>query len=219
MISQMAVFGLVEFETLLVGRYCTDVEVGTWGAIRRMISLVSAPLLLINAAVPTFIAELYSAGDLKQLQRLLRTTSTIATPPALIAFLLFLFFGDAVLSVFDPDFAVGATSLCLLGAANVVFVGAGSAGLTLRMTNRLGVTTVTTVLLAIAYVFTAPWVIQTYQLFGAACMAALMICARNVISMLIVRWQIKIWCTPTTDLRGMLELSKRILNRKKQAKT
>jgi len=30
MISQMSIFGLVEFETLLIGRYCDDSQVGAW---------------------------------------------------------------------------------------------------------------------------------------------------------------------------------------------
>lgn len=198
--SQMAIFGLVEFETLLIGRYCSDVQTGTWGAIRRLIGVVSGPLLLINAMIPSFVAELHASGDLRKLQTLLRTASTLATPPAVLALAVVLVFGRPLLATFDPNFAIGWSALALLAAANIFFVAAGSAGLTLRMTNRQGWATVSTLALSVIYVLSAPWVIERYQLWGAAVMAAIMIVARNVIATLLVKRFLDIWCVPTLNL-------------------
>jgi len=101
LVSQMSIFGLVEFDTLLIGRYCDDSQAGAWGAIRRLITVVSAPLLLVNAALPGFIAELHSQGEKIKLEKILRAASTLATPPAIVAFVgLFYFaFGGRVFGV------------------------------------------------------------------------------------------------------------------------
>ena len=214
LVSQLAIFGLVEYETLLVGRYCDDIEVGVWGAIRRLIALVGGPLLLINAAVPSFIAELHAAGETKRLEKMLRAASALATPFAIAAFGLLFFFGEQVLAFFDSRFVIGWSSLCLLAAANIVFVGSGSAGLTLRMTNRQGWATVTTIGFGIAYLFAAPVVIAAYGLWGAAVLASLMICARNLIATLLVRRFLGIWCIPAIDPSGIKELIGRIKRRR-----
>jgi len=206
LVSQMSVFGLVEFETLLIGRYCDDSQVGAWGAIRRLITVVSAPLLLINAAIPGFIAELHSQGEKAKLEKILRAASTLATPPAFVAFVGLFFFGDRVLAMFEPGFAIAWSSLALLAAANIVFVGAGSAGLTLRMTDNQGRTIISAVLLAVAYLAIAPWVIDHYKLWGAAVLGSVLIVSRNVISTIFVRLFIGIWCTPSFRLAEVRQL-------------
>ena len=67
-------------------------------SVRRLITVVSAPLLLVNAALPGFIAELHSQGEKIKLEKILQAASTLATPPAIVAFVgLFYFaFGGRV---------------------------------------------------------------------------------------------------------------------------
>lgn len=217
LVSQMAIFGLVEFETLLVGRYCSDVQIGAWGAVRRLIAVVSAPLLLINAAIPTFVAELHQSGERSRLERLLRTASSVATPPAVIAFTAILLFGKTILTSFDPAFESASTCFAMLAAANIIFVAAGSAGLTLRMTNHQGWATASTLVLAGVYVLIAPWVIQHYSLFGAAVLAAAMIVLRNVIATLLVRRFLNIWCIPSFNAKEIREFIKMLKNRRRRS--
>lgn len=218
LVSQLAIYGIVEVETLLIGKHCSDDQIGAWGLIRRLMSAVSAPLLLINASIPSFVAELYGKGEIQKMEKLLRAASTIATPPAIIAFFLLLFFGETVLASFDPRFVESWFPLMLLAAANIVFVSAGSAGLTLRMTNRQGWATASTLTLGVIYLLTAPWVIGHYQLPGAAVMAATMIVCRNTISTLLVRVSLKIWCVPSLDIRQVGRVVS-IMRNRRNAKT
>lgn len=218
LVSQMAIFGIVEFETLLVGKYCTDVEIGAWGAIRRVISVVSGPLLLINAAIPSFVAELYSKGDMRRLEKLLRFSSTIATPPACIAFMLIFLFGKQILGYFDPSFEVGYPSLTILAASNIVFVAAGSAGLTLKMANRQGWATVSTLILAVAYVLVAPVTAQRYGLVGIAVLSSVLVLARNVISTLLVKYFLNLWCVPSLSLEAIADFRQLLQQKRKRAK-
>ncbi len=215
LVSQLSIFGVVELETLLVGRYCNDIEVGAWGAIRRLISLVSAPLLMINAAIPSFVAELHSQGDKQKLERLLRAASTVSSPPAILGFVFLYLFGDNVLAFIDPSFAAGWSSLAILAAANIVFVAAGSAGLALRMTDKQGLTTVTTILLAVAYLIVAPMAISRYGLLGAATMASIMIIFRNVIATMIVRVVLGIWCIPSRRVDDIRQLAQQVFRKRK----
>lgn len=196
LVAQLSVMGLVEYETLLVGRYCDDTQIAAWGAIRRLISLVGAPLLLINAAIPSFITELHGNGKLGRLEQLLRLVSTISTPPAIAAMIVIGVAGDHILGLFRADLAEYTRPLFWLAIANLFFVGTGSAGLVLRMTDHQAWTTVTSIVLSIGYVFAAPWIIDRYELAGAAALAAALIFLRNGISTLLVRGIIGVWCTP-----------------------
>ena len=204
LVSQLSIFGVIEIETLLIGRYCDDTSIATWGAIRRLMALVSAPLLLINAAIPRFLAELHHQGDLKRLERLLRGTASLATPPAIVAFLLLYFLGDRVLSLFNQQYAIGWSPLVILTAANIVFVGAGSAGLALRMTDNQGRTTAIAVALCLIYLLIAPSVISAYGIQGAAWLAAGLIIIRNAAATLLVRKILGIWCLASLDPRKVV---------------
>ena len=214
LVSQLSVMGVVEYETILVGRSCSDVEIVAWGAIRRLITLVSAPLALINAAIPSFIAELYGRGELQKMERLLRLTSTLATPPALIAMVATWGFGERIMTIFREDLGFAAGQLVCLCAANVVFVAAGSAGLTLRMTDHQGWTTTTSIVLSVLYVFAAPAIVEEYQLWGAAVLAAGLIVLRNIISTLLARYVVGVWCIPTWRVGDVKELSRMRRRRK-----
>ena len=197
LVSQIAILGLVEIETLWIGRYCSDREIAAWGVIRRLMEVVSGPLLLINAAIPSFVAELIAADRMKDLRRLLQSTAAAATPVALVGFVMLYFFGGYLLALYDPTYVgVGRVPLLILTAANVFFVAAGSAGLTLRMANHQGWATTTTVALAGLYLIIAPTAMKQYGLLGVAIMSATLIVLRNGIATLLVRHKLGIWCTP-----------------------
>lgn len=218
LVSQMALYGLLVFETLLVGRYCSDIQVGAWGAIRRLINAVSAPLMLINNAIPSFVAELLASDDRSRLEKLLRTTSTLALPPALGAMFVLWVAGDQILALFDPSFVLGTGPLLVLSFANVVFVAAGSAGLTLRMANRLGKATFVTLVAIVIYLAIAPMIIAKYQLWGAACTAAILVIILNIVTTLIVHSIFAIWCLPILNPFEVSNMTRQIYqSRKTQA--
>ncbi|TWT49645.1 hypothetical protein Pla22_48430 [Rubripirellula amarantea] len=216
LVSQVATRGITDIETILIGKYCSSEMINTWGAIRRLMIAVSAPLQFINAAIPGFIAELHSHRDYKKMERLLRGTCTLATPPAIVAFVGICFFGGWMLAIFDPAFTIGTPSLILLAAANVIFVGAGSAGLALRMTDNQGFATVSTLVIGGLYLAITPWVIEHYQIWGAAVMGTIVIVSRNAIATALVKWRLGIWCTPYWDPRKAGGILTIIRNRKQK---
>lgn len=194
--SQFAIFGITEIETILIGRYCTDTDVNSWGIVRRLISVVGAPLLIINASIPSFVAQLYDSGNKEMLQRLLRGAATLSILPALIGFFGIAVFGRVILEWFDEGFGVAANALLLLAAANVVFVGAGSAGVALRMSNHQGWATLSTASLAVGYLLVAPTVISTYGIMGAAVLASALIVVRNLVATVLVKKMVGVICLP-----------------------
>lgn len=198
-VSQLAIYGIIEFETLLVARSCEATEVGAWAATRRVMAVVSAPLLLVNASIPGFVSELYAQRDFHRLKKLLQISAGVATPIASLAAIGLFIFGSKILGFFDPSFAEFYLPLSILGAANIVFVGAGSGGMTLRMINRQGWASVTTVVIGIVYLIVAPPLIAMGGIIVAAILSALMIVFRNVIATLLVHHFLGFWCTPSYD--------------------
>ncbi len=209
--AQMSIFGIVELETIYIGRYCTDAEIGAWGAIRRLISFVSAPLLLINAAIPSFIAELYSRNDLRRMEKLLGVLRR-HQHRLLFRFLITIFPWWPNSSTFRPQVLDWMGLSSAIGRIHIIFVVSGSAGLTLRMTNHQGWATASTMSLAVLYVITAPWVVQQYGIWGAAVLASINIICRNLIATLLVRGALGIWCVPSyriDDIRQLFQSLKR----------
>ena len=203
LISQLSVFGIVEFETILIGRYCDDASVSVWGLIRRLIMFVSAPLLLVNAAIPSFVAQMHGRGEIRKMEQLLRASATLATFPSLVALVLLAVAGPWIFGAYEFSPKLGYGPLIVLASANVAFVVAGSGGLALRMSDRQGWSTLVAIALAVTYVVIAPWVIREYGILGAALLSSALVLARNLIATGLVRSLLGIWCFATLSPRGV----------------
>ncbi len=196
LVNEMVGKGLIEYETLLVGRYCDNTSVAAWGAVRRLGQIIKSPLLLINASLPSFIAELYASKDMIRLEKLLRGASTIALPIGLIVLAVFVFFGKQILSLFHPDFTSAYQPLLVMALANVAFIAGGSASLTLTMTNKQGAFTLASTLIAVLYCLAAPRLIFEHGLLGAASAGAALTIVLNVVATLIAKRSVGVWCSP-----------------------
>jgi O-antigen/teichoic acid export membrane protein len=120
---------------ILMLRHLASVEaVGVFAAAARIAILVSFALGAINAALAPEIAEMYTAGRLKDLQRLLYYTATLTSVAALGVCLAGVIGGRYALSLFGPDFERGYLPLVILLAAEGFSTLAGSTGYLMTMT-------------------------------------------------------------------------------------
>src|SRR5262249_13212968 len=81
----------------IVAMFCSSADVAIYGAAARLVILIVAPLSVVNAFVPPLIAEFYTRNKLKELERGLRSTATVAALPALIVLLAFVLCGRLIL--------------------------------------------------------------------------------------------------------------------------
>lgn len=120
-----------------VGVFFSDEQVALYGVAKRLIVLVSLPLLILNLTMPPVIADLYARGERARLQRALRGAATLAGLPALAVLLLLSVASEPVLGLAFGDFYRDAADiLVILSVERLIFVWVGPAGLVLVMTGH-----------------------------------------------------------------------------------
>jgi O-antigen/teichoic acid export membrane protein len=115
-----------------------DEDVAVYGAVAKLSLLMSMPLMILNSVVSPLIAEKYAQGEIKGLERTLRTVATLAFVPTLGLFLMFVSFGELILTfVFGSAlFGSGALILSLLALKHLIIVLNGATSTVLAMSGK-----------------------------------------------------------------------------------
>jgi O-antigen/teichoic acid export membrane protein len=148
-----------QFDIWLVGSLHTEEELAVYGTASRLAAFIILPLQAVAGAVSPMTAELHALGRKRDLERMLRTTATLATVPAAIGTGLCLLFGEDLLGiVFGAPYAQGAPVLVAwsLGWLGLVWCGTCGQALTMTGHQRLVMITSLAVVLptcVVAYVF------------------------------------------------------------------
>jgi O-antigen/teichoic acid export membrane protein len=191
----------------VVGHFSTTSDVALYGAASRLVFFVATPLIVVSQVVPPIIAELHARGEREQLERTLRSVSTVAGLPAVMVLVAFIAAGGFILSVaYGPYFRHAATVLVILSCARLVAVCTGSSGVTLMMTGHqrtmMLITVGTGVLALIAEILLAP----SYGITGVAaatCAAQILL---NGLQLVFARIHVGIWTHARFSLDPIREL-------------
>ncbi|MGV7224867.1 MAG: oligosaccharide flippase family protein, partial [Nitrospinales bacterium] len=81
-LSSLTILVLAQVDLWILGIFISQQDVAVYGAVVRMVILISMPLLIVNAVIPPIITEMHATGNKKQLEKTLRKTATIAAIPA-----------------------------------------------------------------------------------------------------------------------------------------
>jgi len=165
----------------VLGAVIADDQLAIYAAAAYVVAMVSQSLILVNLVVPPFIADLYARGERRRLERILRSTATLAGLPALAVLAAFIFFGEPILAAIYTDFyAAGAPVLALLSVGKLVNVLTGSCGVTMAMTGHqnvlLRITLVTTLFTVVGNLLVA----RPFGLTGVAAVVCAGTVAQNL---------------------------------------
>ena len=182
-------------------------DVALYGAASRLVFFVATPLIVISQVVPPIIAELHALGEREQLERALRTVSTLAGMPAGLVLLAFALLGGPIMSaVYGGFFAGGATVLTILSCARLVAVCTGSSGATLMMTGHqrtmMALTVATGVFALVSEILLAP----RYGITGIACATCAAQIMQNLLQLAFARIRVGIWTHARFSLEPLQEL-------------
>jgi O-antigen/teichoic acid export membrane protein len=115
-------------------------QVALYGAAKRLIVLISLPIVILSLVVQPVVAELHATRDMARLQRSVRGAATLAGLPAIAALLLLVVAREPVLAlVYGDFFRGGAEVLALLCIERLVFVWVGPSAMVLAMTGHEGI--------------------------------------------------------------------------------
>ena len=168
---------------------------------------VATPLIVVSQVVPPIIAELHAKGERDQLERTLRSVSTVAGLPAALVLVAFIVAGGFILSLaYGPYFRQAATVLIILSCARLVAVCTGSSGVTLMMTGHQRIMMLITLgcgaFALIAEILLAP----SYGITGVAaatCTAQILL---NLLQLIFARVRVGIWTHARFSLDPIREL-------------
>ncbi len=171
-ITNITLLVLSQVAIWAIGIFLPQSEVAIYGAVLRLVTLVSMTLLILNAVVPPIIAEL-SAKDRKgELEHSLRTATSIAAIPAVLCLLLFIGKGEQVLEfVYGEYYKEGAQILLLLSIGKLIGVCAGSCGQALMMAGHQKTMMLLTLMTGCLIIFFSIVFVQSHGAVGVAAVA------------------------------------------------
>jgi O-antigen/teichoic acid export membrane protein len=193
-LTNLALFALSQAALWIVGIFCLEKEVAIYGAAARLAVLMTMPLLIVNAVVPPFIAEMYALGKKNELERVLRSIATVVSIPALFISVAFFLFGGSIMGIVYGDYySKGALVLALLSLGQLINVLAGSCGVTLMMTGHQMTMLLVTIAGGSATIGGAFLLVQRYGIIGVAVAAALAMTLQNILMLLSAKQKTNIW--------------------------
>ena len=176
-----------EANMLLLAMLGSAESAGIYQAASRGAELVAFSLVVANMAIQPTISKLYSTGETKQLQKIIKVAARGTLGLALPVALVLSFFAKPILgSVFGVEFERGAISLGILCAAQVIAAASGSVGQILYMTGHERDAFIGIIAGFFANITFSLILIPIWDIEGAALASALSIITCNVVLALLV---------------------------------
>ncbi|MBA3425556.1 MAG: hypothetical protein H0U04_13685, partial [Rubrobacter sp.] len=178
----------------ILGAFGSTGEVAVYGAASRLVTLIAMPLLLTNLVLPPIIAEMYAHGRTGELERTLRSFSTLSGVPSLLFLVVFMVLGGPILGlVYGDGYRGAAMILVLLSAGKLAAVWAGSCGAVLQFTGHQGSMLRINLLTSPLFVIGALLVVRDYGPVGVASMTAAITVLQNAALVLVARRKTGMW--------------------------
>lgn len=193
-LTNLTLFVLSQADLWILGMFRAQDEVAIYGAAARLLTLVAMSLMVVNAVVQPMIVEMHSQNNKEKLERVLRTTATIAGIPAFIVLVLFVAWGNNILAlVFGDFYKSGGGILFILSLGQLANVWAGSCGLTLMLTGHQMTMLAITIVSGFITVAGALLLVGPYGAIGVASSAAFGMILQNVLMLVGVKRKVGIW--------------------------
>ena len=135
--SNITVLLLTHADIWIIGSILSVDDVAIYGSAARLVIVVSISLMILNSVLSPVIADLYYRNENEKLEYTVRTGTTFAAVPAVLATLLFCYFGSELLGIiYGPFYSEGYPILVILGLGQLFNVVSGPCGMALLMTGH-----------------------------------------------------------------------------------
>ena len=205
MLNTLAIFLIVRVNLWILGAFTSSVDVALYGAAVQFVTLVTTPLLLLNAVLPPIIAERYPRPDRHaSLERTLRTLTTMVSVPSLVVLVAFSVFAGPLLEfVFGSVYRDASTALVVLAIGQSANVWSGPCGVLLKMADRHRLLLAINVATGLGVIIAGLLVVPDQGVTGAAVVSSVAVVAQNVAQVVAAR--------RGTGILTTIELSPRVL--------
>lgn len=198
-VTGLTIFSVNQADLWIVGAHLSQEEVGLYGAATRLLQIVTVTMLIIQAVIPPIITELYASNQRARLQRITQLSALAASVPAAGTVVVFVFFGEEILSVvYGADYSRAALVLVILSVGQMFVVLGGSGTLVLMMTGHQLHAMIISLGAAVVLVLGALWVIDQHGMRGVALVTASVAGLQAVANLLWTRRLTGIWTHAVT---------------------
>lgn len=166
-------FALSWSPSYLLAIWGTTSDVGIFVACWRVVIAINMVMLILDQTNAPKFAALYAAGNLVELERVARLTSSFGMLLSVVAIAAVSVGADFVLGLLGESFTAGGSAMLILCAGHAVSLSCGSSGYLLLMTgNGRKLRSIGFVVLVVQ-ISVSPWLIKSLGVDGAALMSAL----------------------------------------------
>jgi O-antigen/teichoic acid export membrane protein len=165
---------------IILGFYASSEDVAVYGAVSRIMALVSFGLIAVNTIAAPMIAELYHSGQKQELQRILNIAAWGIFMCTIAAVFILTVFGKYILNLFSSDFVCGYVPLLIMCGGQVVNALTGSVGWLMNMTgHHVQMSKIIFFIMVFNIVF-GMFIIEKYSIIGAAWISTITVILLNV---------------------------------------
>ncbi|WYD82166.1 MAG: flippase [Candidatus Electrothrix gigas] len=194
LVNAIMMFTLSQSGLWVMGAFASDAEVAVYGAALRLVLLTSTTLTIVNTILPPLIVHLHRDNQKERLEKVLRSTATIAALPALVVLFSYIFFGGWILeAVFGEYYRTGAILLIIMSLGQAANVLVGSCGYVLIMTGHNHVIMFISIASAVIAFGASLLLVQHYGSVGVAVSYSVAMVIQQVAMLLFVRCMCGFW--------------------------
>ncbi|HEX7534537.1 MAG TPA: MATE family efflux transporter, partial [Syntrophales bacterium] len=154
--------------TIMLGIFASEQEVGIFHACSKIAALMSVPLHAVNTIAAPKFGEFYGKGEMANFKKVaIQSTRLIFWVSAPILLTVFLF-PVQILGLFGPEFSYGRDALLLLSVGQFVSAISGSVGFILVMTGNQRIHKNITLFTSLSNIGLNWILVSKYGLIGAA---------------------------------------------------
>ncbi len=194
LVNAITLFFLSQSDIWVLAVFLPDKEIAVYGIAAKLVLLTGMTLSIINAVVPPLIVRMNALGNKKKLEKLLRTTSTLAAVPSLVILFVFIFYSEWVLTfIYGEYYRMGAIVLSILSISQIVNVLVGMCGYTLVMTGYGRIVMIVSLVSAVIALGAGTILVQYNGMAGLAAGYAFAMIVQQVGMLLLAKHYCGVW--------------------------
>lgn len=172
-----------QLSILVLAKYSTLEDVANLSLAIKVVSVLTYPLIVINAVLAPRFARIYASGDIESLKALYRQTRNILFFFACLLCLAIFFSKDLIVNFVNPEFQNTSGLIVILLVGHWVNLSTGSVVSLLIMSgyerlHRKNTLILTSVNIALLFI-----VVPSYGVYGAAWVTAIAMATKNLVSL------------------------------------
>lgn len=179
-------------DIIILGFFTDAKDVGIYVVAARIALLTSLLLHITNSALSPKIAALYAENNIKSLEEMIKRITTGLFFIGLFVFLVFIFSGNWILSIWGEEFVEAYWILIILGFGQLVNLSTGALGIILIMTGHEKTQRNISICFMMIFLILSFTIIPIYGALGASIASATTVLGINITKLIYVKKNTKI---------------------------